>query len=462
MAVIRRAGFGSVFEVENEKVGIGTTGSANNTLQALGRVKSSDAKVIGVSTISTYQGFIEKQLKISDIRDINSKAAAFGEIIVDGEVSVSSASTFTSNIDQLTATNGFSVPTGDTNSRVHCHTAGSMRFNEELATLEFYTGDEWRTVNAFKRYNTSGRGLIMGGNPGSAHVGEITSIQIPSQGNSVPFGDLSLARSEGSGASNDIRGLCMGGYSPGEGSGGRVNNIDYVTIASSGTAINFGDLSQYINGDDCACASSTRAMRGGGYHPGGTHNTIDYVEIMTLGDAQDFGDLTDGDYYGHMAASSPIRALWAGGGDDPKTSQSHLLSRITAVTIASKGNSTDIGDLTERRVFGAGLSNNTRAIFAGGYGAPNSRRFKTIDSFTMASTGHAQDFGNLSNEGGYRAGTSTQVRGVIMGGYDGNPQEEIEMITIATKGSVEDFGNDTTGKYAAAACSDSHGGLGGY
>ena len=63
MAVIRRAGFGSVFEVENEKVGIGTTGSANNTLQALGRVKSSDAKVIGVSTISTYQALTSTQLE---------------------------------------------------------------------------------------------------------------------------------------------------------------------------------------------------------------------------------------------------------------------------------------------------------------------------------------------------------------------------------------------------------------
>ena len=24
-----------------------------------------------------------------------------------------------------------------------------MRFNEDLGTLEFYTGDEWRTVNSY-------------------------------------------------------------------------------------------------------------------------------------------------------------------------------------------------------------------------------------------------------------------------------------------------------------------------
>ena len=40
MATIRRAGFGSVFEVENETVGIGTTGTATNTVQVLGETKA--------------------------------------------------------------------------------------------------------------------------------------------------------------------------------------------------------------------------------------------------------------------------------------------------------------------------------------------------------------------------------------------------------------------------------------
>ena len=80
----------------------------------------------------------------------------------------------------------------------------------------------------------------------------------------------------------------------------------------------------------------------------------------------------------------------------------------------------------------------------------------------MASTGNAQEFGELTKGGGYRAGTSTHTRGVIMGGYSGSANKEIDMITIATTGSVEDFGDDSNGKYAAAACSDSHGGLGGF
>ena len=78
----------------------------------------------------------------------------------DGDFNVSSASTLTSSVNQLTVTNSFSVPTGNTDSRIHCHTAGSMRFNEDLGTLEFYTGDEWRTVNSFKDTGNRGRGVF--------------------------------------------------------------------------------------------------------------------------------------------------------------------------------------------------------------------------------------------------------------------------------------------------------------
>ena len=150
MATIRRAGFGSVFEVENEKVGIGTTGDQTNTLQVLGRTKASDAKIIGLSTLTTYQGFLDKDAKLgTTVIDFEKKHGSLNNIIIDGDVNVSSASTLTTSLIELTLTNSFSVPTGNTDSRIHCQTAGSMRFNEDLGTLEFYTGDEWRTVNSY-------------------------------------------------------------------------------------------------------------------------------------------------------------------------------------------------------------------------------------------------------------------------------------------------------------------------
>ena len=64
--------------------------------------------------------------------------------------------------------------------------------------------------------------------------------------------------------------------------------IDYVTIATPGNAIDFGDLSvaRYATG---ACSDGTKGLWGAGYS---SHNTIDYVTIATTGNALDFGDLT--------------------------------------------------------------------------------------------------------------------------------------------------------------------------
>ena len=163
MATIRRAGFGSVFEVENEKVGIGTTGNQTNTVQVLGETKASLTLVAGLSTLTTYQGFVDSNAEFGNSNvDINSQSGTMGNIeICHGDFNVSSASPLTSSVNQLTPTDSFSVPTGNTDSRIHCQTSGSMRFNEDLETLEFYTGEMWKTVNSFKNIGNRGRVYLL-------------------------------------------------------------------------------------------------------------------------------------------------------------------------------------------------------------------------------------------------------------------------------------------------------------
>ena len=257
MATLRRAGFGSVFEVENETVGIGTTGTATNTLQVLGDIKSSDATVIGLSTLTTYQGFVDKEARFGKaLIDVESQAGTLGEIVIEGDVTVSSASTLTSSVNQLTLTDSFSVPTGNTDSRIHCHTAGSMRFNEDLGTLEFYTGDEWRTVNSYSRGDAAGRQVIMGGYDGSTRRITIEFINASSGGRATNFGDLTVARWALAGMSNSTRGAFAGGAVPGD-----KDEIDFITIASTGDAADFGDLiaaAQYPSG----CADSHGGLLG--------------------------------------------------------------------------------------------------------------------------------------------------------------------------------------------------------
>ena len=461
MATIRRAGFGSVFEVENETVGIGTTGTATNTVQVLGETKASLALVTGLSTLTTYQGFVDSNAEFGNSNvDINSQSGTMGNIeICHGDFNVSSASTLTSSVNQLTLTDSFSVPTGDTSSRIHCQTAGSMRFNEDLGTLEFYTGDEWRTVNSFKDTGNRGRGIFAGGRTGFPSVDNTTtieSIQISTLGDSIDFGEMTNTRRNHGNCSSSTRGLMIAGSY----SGSESNNIEYITIASSGNGIDFGDATETDQGES-ALASSTRGVHATG-NP--SNKVMDYVEIATLGNAIDFGDRVIS-LDEHGAVGSTTRGLFCGGG---APSGSAPNSTIQAITIASKGDATTFGDLTETRgQLGGGVSDGIRGIVAGGHGSPTTK--KRIDYVTIASDGNATHFGDLITGRAEQAGAaSNRIRGVFAGGTNPNATgtylKSMESITIATSGNATFFGDLSIPRerIGGGQISDSHGGLGGY
>ena len=141
---------------------------------------------------------------------------------------------------------------------------------------------------------SSTRGLFIGGLDGSdpyTNLNLIDYITIASTGNAVDFGDLNYVSYAGGTCSNSTRGLYTGGISPSSPS--IVNNISYLTIATLGNASDFGDATNALR-DNTSAASPTRALTGvGGYDNSINQNTIDYVEIATTGNAKDFGDLTD-------------------------------------------------------------------------------------------------------------------------------------------------------------------------
>ena len=439
-----RIGFSTHFEVENELVGIGTD-NPTNTKQVLGNIHATNAKAIGVSTLATYQGFLDKEARFGkSVIDINSQAGTLGEIVIDGDVTVSSGSTLCSGVDELSLTDSFSLPTGNTDSRIHCHTAGSMRFNEDLGTLEFYTGDEWRTVNSYNRGNAAGRGVFAGGAPS---MSTISFVNITSTGNAQSFGDLTYALGNVAGkCSNGTRGLFAGGGSP------VTDTINYITIASEGDGIDFGNLTASMYGMG-GHSSSTRGIWAGG-NTGSQVNVIQYVEINTLGNALDFGDLTRAVTGYDCACGSPVRMLHAGG------KPSAYEGMIDFWNIASTGNAKDFGDLTQKKNNSAGVSNNTRGVWCRGE-LSDGVNVTRCDYVTIASTGNATDFGSISG-GRYAAGTSNQTRGVIVGGYASSESNLIEFITIATAGNAVYFGEDTKVRYAFSGLSDSHGGLGGF
>jgi len=452
-----RIGFGTELNIGSELSGIGTD-NPTNTKQVLGNIHATNAKAVGVSTLTTYQGFLDKEARFGkSVIDINSQAGTLGEIVIDGEVTVSSGSTLCSGVDELTLTDSFSVPTGNTDSRIHCHTAGSMRFNEDLGTLEFYTGDEWRTVNSFKDTGNRGRGIFAGGEEGSSLI---TFVNVSTQGNAVNFGELSGsgALEYAGGCSDGTRGLIGGGRSPSP-SYTKKDVIQYLTIPSTGDTIDFGDLTN-ARRRVASTSSSTRGLWGSADGTPSTVNIIDYVEIQTLGNAIDFGDMSNA-AYSRGALSSPTRAVWFGGGDSFPT-----IRNMEFVSIASKGNGVIFGDMTEGRsnIPDGGFSNGVRGVIAGGYGiSPGYTLRQNIDQITIASSGNAVEFGTLSSKTRDAGGAQNILRGLIAGGA--NPSSNINVISsisLTTSGSSEDFGDLSIATRGNCGLSDSHGGLGGF
>ena len=127
-----------------------------------------------------------------------------------------------------------------------------------------------------------------GGNVGTTNF-PIESVTISSKGNAIDEGDLTVPGGGFNAASNSIRGVWAGG------SNSRAKTfIQYRTLATTGTTEHFGDLN-FAQRDGAGASTQTRATFIGGVRntPSSTKiNNIEFVTISSTGNAQDFGDLS--------------------------------------------------------------------------------------------------------------------------------------------------------------------------
>jgi hypothetical protein len=246
------------------------------------------------------------------------------------------------------------------------------------------------------------RGIVAGGDA-SGQTNVIQYINLPSKGNSLDFGDLTVSRflmSNGN-ANNSTRALFAGGEA-GAPVSAIFNVIDYITIATTGNAVDFGDESITVR-SRAALASPTRAVFGGGRGPGGNTNVIDYVTIASTGNAVDFGDLLDSTRY-FSGLSSSVRGIFAGG----LVGGSGFIGSnvIQYITIASTGNSTDFGDFTTNTSSNSSCSDNIKGLTT-----ISSSNSNIIEFITIASVGNSTDFGDLTVGRGDPAGIGNQNGG---------------------------------------------------
>jgi hypothetical protein len=186
--------------------------------------------------------------------------------------------------------------------------------------------------------------LAAGGITGNSHVDIIEYITIASPGGSTDFGDLQHGKGHTLGCSNGIRGIFAGDTAASP----LINDvtIDYITILSTGNASDFGDLSHARRTMGGAPHNDVRAMFAGGYAwpEYATVDTIDYITMATTGNAVDFGNMTT-TWDGASGTSNGPRGVF-GGGSVPGDGWTDIIEYIT---MATTGNSADFGDLDVQR-----------------------------------------------------------------------------------------------------------------
>ena len=191
-----RIGIGTEFKLDGG-VGIGTdtAPSGLGDLKVEGTFKTEDLDTTsGIATFTRYAGFSPDNLGIDKDTTLTGEHQTTSDIVVgvNNTFTVSTGSTVcTSSVESISLTDHFSPPTGGVEDRPEAPVEGTVRFNTDLNTLEFYNGVDWRqfTVNG-----SSGRGLFCGGYypaVGSPYgLKNIEYINIATQGNSHGFGDL--------------------------------------------------------------------------------------------------------------------------------------------------------------------------------------------------------------------------------------------------------------------------------
>ena len=246
------------------QTGLGGASSSTRGVFMSGFDPSSAINVIDFVTISS----IGNAFDFGDLRNVSFNAMRLSNNIRGLHAGVSDNTNYRSDIDVVTiATKGNANKFGDLSAPAQGGGATS----------------------------SSTRGVIaLGRSPAGANDTNILEfVTIMSDGNSQDFGDLSVVVYSSAATSNGIRGVFSGNNN----GAAQADIIDFITIASKGDARDFGNLSRATsasgsNNSMAATSNSIRGLFAGGYLNAPTIvNNIDFITIATTGNSADFGDL---------------------------------------------------------------------------------------------------------------------------------------------------------------------------
>ena len=275
-----------------------------------------------------------------------------------------------------------------------------------------------------------GRGIFASGI--SSNV--IDYITIATTGNATDFGDSLKTQHDGSAVGSLLRAVFGGGTGT-----TADTKLEYISFQTLGNAVGFGAMLSGIGGNSAACGDGSRGIWG-------QNTAMQYITIDTAATAISFGTLGNNHGSDPASCADDTRGVWGGGEPSADT------NAISYVTIQTTGNSTDFGDLVvARRQFSA-VADATRGCFGGGY---DGGYCNNIDYITIQTTGNASDFGDLTVPRVTASGAcGDATRGVWGGGDNGSNINTIDYVTIATTGNASDFGDLTVARHRTNGASD--------
>ncbi len=279
------------------------------------------------------------------------------------------------------------------------------------------------------------RAIVTGGNDVPS-IDTIEYYSITSGGGGVDFGELVGGKNYYHDTySNGYRVLTTGGHVGAPG-GGYVDAIEYITVATKGNSVDFGELTAARNAHQGGDSDGSRGIDPGGGAP--IIDTIDYTTIGTLGDSTDFGELSAARNL--MSGGSNGSRLCMVGGNPP------ALDTIEFITIGTLGNGIDFGELTKTRSYLGATGDNNRLVCAGG-ASDDSMEYINIQTLGDGTDYAEQQTGGTSS---FQM-SSNGSRGTINGGFPG--RDTINAFTIGVLANTVDFGELTLAKMQAASSS---------
>jgi hypothetical protein len=300
------------------------------------------------------------------------------------------------------------------------------------------------------------RGLLQYQQNATPYTEYAAVVDITTNSNATYWGDLTVHGNYTSAASDATIGVWNGA--------GLQGPMSYMTFATQGNSVSFGDGNTFgnVNSAHNMQSNGTYGMIMGGYQSNATPQDgipQGYVEVIqrftfaqTSTRPTDHGNLRlGGTFYAGGGISSATKSFILGGSTDTI----NYVQAIDTVSFATPSNSTQFGNMSVGAIWAAGLSDETRGVYALGYTGGHNN---IIEYVTMDTPSNATDFGDLQHTKRAVGATNNATRGIFWGGYSGSVwYNNIDVITIQTTGNASNFGSmpiaGFSGMYERQGCS---------